>query len=63
MAAPSRGANRSMRDKERAAELKRRGVERRHGICAVCYKPIPNDTFGGSGAMRHYPGACCNEKQ
>lgn len=60
MASASGSASRrAQRDKEKAAELKRQGIERRSGICAVCYKAIPNDTFGGYGAYRHYPAACC----
>jgi hypothetical protein len=31
------GRRRSQRDKERAAQLKRHGVERTTGRCAVCY--------------------------
>jgi hypothetical protein len=31
---------RSQRDKERAAELKRRGVERTTGRCGNCYRMI-----------------------
>jgi hypothetical protein len=42
-----------------AAELKRLGIERRSGVCPVCYRTIPNDTFGGSGAFHHYPAGCC----
>lgn len=46
-----------------AAVLKERKEERRSGVCAVCYRPIPNDTFGGHGAFRHYPGACCGIRE
>lgn len=44
---------RKIRDKERAAQMKRDGVERRTGICPLCYGVISNDTFGGDGAKRH----------
>lgn len=56
-------SRRSQRDKEKAAELKRQGIERGGGRCAVCYRTIPNDTFGGSGAFHHYPAGCCGERQ
>lgn len=48
-------------DKRQSAYLKMIGDERRSGMCPVCYKPIPNDTFGGSGAFRHYPAQCCGQ--
>lgn len=59
MAAQAKAAARRARDQARAAELKRLGIERRTGVCPVCYRPIPNDTFGGSGAFRHFPAGCC----
>ena len=34
------GNTRSQRDKERAARMKREGIERTTGRCAVCYKII-----------------------
>lgn len=45
---------RQMRDKERAAELKRTKTERRSSRCVICGATIPNDTHGGSGALHHY---------
>ena len=53
-------AKRSEADKRMSSYLKKNGVERTSGKCACCYKTIPNDTFGGSGAMRHYPAGCIN---
>lgn len=46
-------ARNSEKDKRMAAELKRQGVERRTGKCALCYRMIANDTFGGNEAARH----------
>lgn len=47
-------AKKSNKDKEMAADLKARKIERRSGICAICYATIPNDTHGGTGALAHY---------
>ena len=38
------GKIRSMRDKERAARMKREGVERTTGRCAICYRIIQIDS-------------------
>lgn len=46
-------SRRSVKDKEMAAEMKRKGIERWTGVCPMCYSIIPNDTFGGFGAARH----------
>jgi hypothetical protein len=46
-------ARNSVKDKEMAKYLKDHGIERRSGICPICYSPIPNDTFGGFGAAAH----------
>jgi hypothetical protein len=60
MASESGSAARKVqRNREMAAELKRLGIERRSGVCPVCYRTSPNDTFGGSGAFHHYPAGCC----
>lgn len=56
-------ADRTVKDKQRAAYMKDHKIERTTGICAVCYKQIPNDTFGGSGAQNHYPGPCMGTKK
>jgi hypothetical protein len=42
--------NRSAKDKQMAARLKREGVERNTGRCAICYRPIGN----GKAAEQHY---------
>lgn len=52
----------SEKDKRLSKYLKDNKIERTYGICAVCYRPIPNDTFGGSGAFRHYPANCVGGK-
>lgn len=49
-------------NKRMSSYLKQKGEERRTGRCAVCYRMIPNDTFGGAGAYRHYPAECCGGK-
>lgn len=38
------GQRRSQRDKEKAAELRRRGVVRTTGRCAVCYAIVAVDS-------------------
>lgn len=38
------GQRRSQRDKERAAELKRQGVERTTGRCPNCYRIVTCDS-------------------
>jgi hypothetical protein len=43
-------AKKSTKDKQMAADLKRRGVERTTGRCVICYKIIGN----GRGADNHY---------
>ncbi len=43
------GKNRSSKDKEMAARLKKEGVERWTGRCCVCYRIISNDK-----AYAHY---------
>jgi hypothetical protein len=53
----AKGSSRSQRDKEKAAVLKRLGIERRSGKCPICYGDVPNDTFGGFGAAAHI-GRC-----
>lgn len=58
----AKGADRSSADKARAKYLKDNGVERLGGRCAVCYRFIPNDTFGGAGARNHYPALCVNAR-
>lgn len=40
MAAPASGKSRSQKDKEMAARLKRLGIERTTGRCALCYRII-----------------------
>ena len=40
MANQARGAAQSTKDKERAANLKRQGVRRTTGRCAICYRII-----------------------
>lgn len=49
----------SEKDKRLSKYLKDNGIERTTGKCPVCYKTIPNDTFGGTGARNHYPAQCC----
>lgn len=53
---------RSESDKRMSAYLKDIGEERTSGRCAVCYRFIPNDTKGGSGAFNHYPAQCINAR-
>lgn len=48
------GARRSMQDKEKAAVLKRQGIERRTGKCCICYGVVGNDTLGGTAVLNHY---------
>ena len=50
MANEGAGARRSMRDKQRAARLKKEGARRTSGICCICYRPIGND----NRAEAHY---------
>lgn len=38
------GQRRSQKDKERAAALKRAGVERTTGRCPQCYRIVTNDS-------------------
>jgi hypothetical protein len=38
------GVRRSQRDKERAAQMKRDGVERTTGRCPVCYRIVACDS-------------------
>ena len=40
MASQSSGANKTMRDKARAAQMKRDGVVRTTGRCCNCYKIV-----------------------
>lgn len=42
-------ARKSTKDKEMAADLKRRGVERTTGKCVICYATISN-----AGTFAHY---------
>lgn len=51
----------SEKDRSLAKYLKDHKIERTTGKCARCYGTIPNDTHGGSGAMRHYPAQCCGQ--
>ncbi len=44
------GKNRSSKDKEMAARLKKEGVERWTGRCCVCYRIISN----GAACEAHY---------
>lgn len=46
--------NKSMKDKEMAADLKARHVERHTGICPICYGVMPNGTFYPAEADRHF---------
>lgn len=46
MAKERRGDARSRKDKERAAALKRAGVERTTGRCANCYRVVTVDSAG-----------------
>ena len=43
MANTNKGANRSTKDKERAAYLKKHGVRRIIGRCPLCYRMIALD--------------------
>ena len=47
-------ARKSNKDKEMAADLKMRKVERRTSICVICHAVIGNDTLGGTSALNHY---------
>lgn len=50
-------------DKRQSKYLKDHKIERTTGKCAVCYRTIPNDTHGGSGARNHYPAGCMGTKE
>lgn len=50
----ARANDRSTKDKEMAAVLKARKIERRTGRCCICYSEIGNDTFGGRSVFNHY---------
>lgn len=43
MAAESRAAARSRKDKERAARMRAEGVVRTTGVCSVCYRVVRVD--------------------
>jgi hypothetical protein len=45
--------NKSIKDKEMAAMLKRNGVERETGRCPICYGFMPNGTFYPARADQH----------
>lgn len=51
-------ARKSEGDKRMSSYMKQHGIERTTGKCPVCYRTIPNDTFGGAGARNHYPAQC-----
>ena len=57
MAASGSAARKSMRDKERAAELKRLKIERTTGRCAVCGAFITVDSV-----KSRYRHACWRER-
>lgn len=44
------GKRKSTKDKQMAADLKKRGVRRTSGRCCICNRPIGN----GSSAEAHY---------
>ena len=41
------------KDQNMAADMKRRGIERRTGRCAMCYQMIPNGLFDSAGFYNH----------
>ena len=51
-----KGQNRSAKDKQRAARLKREGDERREGHCPICYRIVGNAGMSGHIAA-HARGA------
>lgn len=42
------GKDRSTKDKMMASELKKRGIDRTTGKCAVCYAPVTVDSNKGT---------------
>lgn len=43
------GGRRRQKDQEMASRMKADGIERRSGVCPICYKSIPL----GAGATEH----------
>jgi len=53
MNASGSASQKRTRNKQMAAELKRLGIERRSGVCPICYRASGNDTFGGVSVYNH----------
>ena len=52
------GARRSMRDKEKAAYMKRKGIERHTANCPMCHRLVARATFKSEGSMLRHLMAC-----